>query len=108
MVKLKVLKPAMLLIERRMRSRLGGPQAITATAHKAVRPRWGFPSMGTRTKTIARIFYHLWKTGDAYIEPGVDAYEQKYRQRTLSYLEQKAQALGFDLVPHSSKSECVS
>lgn len=76
---------------RRMRSRLGGPQAITATAHK-----------------LARIFYHLWKTGDAYIDPGVDAYEQKYRQRTLSYLEQKAQALGFDLVPHSSKSECVS
>ena len=26
----------------------------------------------------------------------------------LGYLEQKAQALGFDLVPHSSPSECVS
>ena len=76
---------------RRMRSRLGGPQAITATAHK-----------------LARIFYHLWKTGNSYIDPGVDAYEQKYRQRTLSYLEQKAQALGFNLVPHSSPSECVS
>ena len=76
---------------RRMRTRLGGPQAITATAHK-----------------LARIFYHLWKTGDSYIDPGVDAYEQKYRQRTLSYLEQKAQALGFDLVPSSPSSECVS
>ena len=76
---------------RRMRSRLGGPQAITATAHK-----------------LARIFYHLWTTGDTYIDPGVDAYEQRYRQRTLSYLEQKAQALGFELVPHSSPSECVS
>ena len=76
---------------RRMRSRLGGPQAITATAHK-----------------LARIFYHLWTTSDTYIDPGVDAYEQRYRQRTLSYLEQKAQALGFELVPHSSPSECVS
>ena len=54
---------------RRMRSRLGAPQAITATAHK-----------------IARIFYHLWKNGDSYNEPGVDAYEQQYRQRTLKYL----------------------
>ena len=76
---------------RRMRSRLGAPKAITATAHK-----------------LARIFYRLWKTGDAYVDPGVDAYEQKYRQRTLSYLEKRAQALGFDLVPHSSTSECVS
>ena len=74
-----------------MRSRLGGPQAITATAHK-----------------LARIFYLLWNTGDTYLDPGVDAYEQRYRQRTLSYLEQKSQALGFNLVPHSSKSECVS
>lgn len=31
---------------RRLRTRLGTPKAITATAHKAVRPRWGFPSMG--------------------------------------------------------------
>jgi transposase len=30
---------------RRLRSRLGAPKAITATAHK-----------------IARIFYHLWST----------------------------------------------
>jgi hypothetical protein len=69
---------------RRMRSRLGAPQAITATAHK-----------------LARIFYHLWKTGDSYLEPGVDAYEQQYHQRTLKYLEKKAQTLGFELVPHS-------
>ena len=29
-------------------------------------------------------------------------YEQQYRQRTLHYLEKKAQSLGFELVPHSS------
>jgi hypothetical protein len=76
---------------RRMRSRLGGPQAITATAHK-----------------LARIFDHLWTTGDAYVAPELDAYEQKYRQRLLSSLEKKAQALGFALVPHCSPAECVS
>lgn len=72
---------------RRMRSRLGAPKAITATAHK-----------------LARIFYRLWTTGDAFCSPGLDAQEQQYRQRTVSYLEKKAQALGFDLVPQPSTS----
>lgn len=76
---------------RRMRTKLGGPQAITATAHK-----------------LARIFYHLWQTKDAYADIGVEAYEEKYRQRTLSYLKKKATALGFDLVSHYSSSESVS
>ena len=76
---------------RRMKNKLGGAQAITATAHK-----------------LARIFYHLWKSKGAYIDIGVEAYEEKYRQRTLSYLKRKATALGFDLVSHSSPSECVS
>ena len=76
---------------RRMRSKLGASQAITATAHK-----------------LARIFYHLWMTKDTYVDIGVEAYEEKYRQRTLSYLKKKATALGFDLVSQSSPSECVS
>jgi len=45
---------------RRMRSRLGAPQAITATAHK-----------------LARIFYHLWNTRDSYFDSGADFYEQQ-------------------------------
>lgn len=76
---------------RRMKARLGGPKAITATAHK-----------------IARIFYHVWSTGDAYVDPGVDAYEQKYRERMLNQLQRKAQSLGFDLVPNPGITECVS
>jgi transposase len=76
---------------RRMRSKLGGAQAITATAHK-----------------LARIFYHLWKNKDAYIDVGVEAYEEKYRQKTLSYLKKKATALGFDLVSHSPSPQSVS
>jgi len=49
-----------------MRARLGAPKAITAAAHK-----------------LARIFYHLWKTGDIYKDPGPYYYEQKYRERVL-------------------------
>lgn len=76
---------------RRMKARLGGPKAITATAHK-----------------IARIFYRVWSKGEAYVDPGVDAYEKKYRERMLSQLKRKAQSLGFDLVPKPDVAECVS
>ena len=41
-----------------MRSRLGAPKAITATAHK-----------------LARLVYSLLKHGSAYVQQGLDAYE---------------------------------
>jgi transposase len=68
---------------RRIRSRLGAPKAITATAHK-----------------LAKIFYLLWKTGQDYVDTGADAYEQQYQQRVLKNLKQRAKQMGFDLVPH--------
>ena len=86
---------------RRISSRLGAPKAITATAHKAVRPRWGFPSMGTRTKTLARMFYRLWTTGEAYTDSGVDYYERQYQERVVNNLQKKALSLGFELVAKS-------
>jgi transposase len=46
---------------RRIRARLGAPQAITATAHK-----------------LARIFYRMWTTGQSYIDLGSDYYENRY------------------------------
>ena len=55
---------------------------ITATAHK-----------------LARIFYHLWTTGDAYVDMGVDAYEQKHQQRVVKNLKRRAKEMGFELVP---------
>jgi transposase len=67
---------------RRIRSRSGAPIAITATAHK-----------------LARIFYHLWTTGEDFVDAGVDAYEQKYQQRIVKHLKQRAKQMGFDLVP---------
>ena len=63
---------------RRMRARLGAPKAITATAHK-----------------LARIFYHLWKTGDSYTDPGIDYYEQRYKDRVLRNIKRKANQLGY-------------
>ena len=47
---------------RRMQARLGAPKAITAAAHK-----------------LARIFYHLWTSGDIYSDPSIDAYEHQYQ-----------------------------
>ena len=58
---------------RRMQARLGAPKAITAAAHK-----------------LARLFYRLWTSGGAYTDPGIDAYEQQYRERTVKYLQKKA------------------
>ena len=63
-----------------MKTKLGAPKAITAAAHK-----------------LARIFYHLWSRCETYSDPGVEAYQQQYRERTLKQLQRKAQALGLCL-----------
>ncbi len=73
---------------RRLRTRLGTPKAITATAHK-----------------IPRLFYYLWTKGEAYIDPGINYYEQKYRERVIQNLTKKARTLGFELVSQSSSPE---
>nr|WP_322666814.1 IS110 family transposase [Dendronalium sp. ChiSLP03b]MDZ8209300.1 IS110 family transposase [Dendronalium sp. ChiSLP03b] len=76
---------------RRLRSRLGAPKAITATAHK-----------------LARLFYQMWITAGQYSDPGMDYYEQEYQELMLKNLKQKAQALGLELIPISHPTECVS
>ncbi len=67
---------------RRIKSRTGGKQAITATAHK-----------------IARIYYALLTQGTTYVEVGQQAYELKYQERRLKHLITQAKSLGFQLVP---------
>jgi len=67
---------------RRMRTKLGAPKAITATAHK-----------------LARILYHLLTTGQPYQESIFAEWEKQHRQRTLSRLHTQVQAFGFRLVP---------
>jgi transposase len=65
---------------RRMSARLGAPEAITATAHK-----------------LARIFYHLWKNGGNYHDPGPLYYEEKYKEHVINNMIKKAKQLGFQI-----------
>ncbi len=67
---------------RRMATRIGKPQAVTATAHK-----------------LARIVYSMLKHGTAYVDAGQDYYERQYKQRVVRNLERRAKSLGFELVP---------
>jgi hypothetical protein len=67
---------------RRLKSRLGAPKAITATAYK-----------------LARIVYRLLKHGTAYAAQGLAEYEQQFRERTLRHLHRRAAAFGLMLVP---------
>lgn len=67
---------------RRLRARLGAPQAITATAHK-----------------LARIVYHLLTTGQAYDESVFVREDQKQAQRHEKHLRKQAKSLGFQLIP---------
>lgn len=67
---------------RRMRSRLGAPKAVTATAHK-----------------LARILYRMLASGTNYREAGENYYEEQYHARVLANLTKRAKELGFALVP---------
>jgi transposase len=66
---------------RRIRARLGSPKAITATAHK-----------------LARIFYRMWTTGHAYTDLGSDYYENRYKERVLRNITNRARELGYDAI----------
>lgn len=67
---------------RRMRAKLGKPEAVTATAHK-----------------LARIIYAMLKNQTEYIDPGEGYYEQQARQRAIKNLKRRAHKLGFQVLP---------
>ena len=67
---------------RRLRSRLGTPKAITATAHK-----------------LARIIFHLLKTRTPYDESIFARDEHRYQHRRTLHLRRQAHELGFALTP---------
>lgn len=68
---------------RRMKSRAGPEQAITATAHR-----------------IARTVYFLLKHRAAYCDIGAEAYNQRQGEKTIASLKRQAAKLGFMLTPH--------
>lgn len=75
-------KTAMGSFIRRIKTRLGAPKAINAGAHK-----------------LARTFYRMLKFGKAFVEIGQKAYEERFNERVLKGIQNKAKALGFELHP---------
>ena len=67
---------------RRMCSKLGKPQAVTATAHK-----------------LARIIYAMLKSKTPYQDPGADHLEAQVQERKLKQLQRQAKELGYELTP---------
>jgi transposase len=70
------------LYYRRIKSRIGGKGALTATAHK-----------------LACLVYRLLQHGRAYVKQSMDAYAQKVRAQQERSLRRKAAALGYELLP---------
>ncbi len=66
---------------RRLCSRMDKPKAVTAAAHK-----------------LARLIYTMLTQGEEYIDRGQDYYEERYRERVLRHLSQRAKKLGMRLV----------
>ena len=72
---------------RRLCARMDRAKAITATAHK-----------------LARLVYFMLTRGQAYVDSGQQNYEERYQQRMVQSLTQRARALGFQLVPASQSA----
>lgn len=70
---------------RRLCARMDKPKAVTAAAHK-----------------LARLIYAMLTHGQEYTDRGQDYFEERYRQRVLHNLTQKAKAMGMQLVPAHS------
>ncbi len=66
---------------RRLRTRLGAPQAITAMARK-----------------LACLYYRLIKHGQQYVDKGTEYYEARYREQQIRSLTKRAQKLGLLVV----------
>jgi transposase len=66
---------------RRLCARMDKPKAITAAAHK-----------------LARLIYTMLTKGEEYTDQGQAYYEERYRERLLRHLSQRASKLGMQLV----------
>ena len=70
---------------RRMKSRLGTPAALTATAHK-----------------LARIVYLALKHGLPYLRKSQEEYEAQMKEKQVKALKRKARQLGLELIEKPS------
>ena len=76
---------------RRLSTRTGKAKAVTATARK-----------------IAVLFYNAVRHGMDYVDPGVSAYEDRYRARVIDNLQRRAKTFGFVLQPVGAAMGAVS
>lgn len=65
-----------------MCSRMDKPKAVTAAAHKLV-----------------RLIYTMLTKGGEYTDQGQEYYEERYRERVLRALSQRAAKLSMQMVP---------
>jgi hypothetical protein len=68
-----------------MKSRLGAPAAVTATAHK-----------------LARIVYLALKHGLTYVRQSQEEYEAQMREKQVKALRRKARQLGLEVIEKPS------
>jgi transposase len=66
---------------RRLKRRLGAPKAIVAMAHH-----------------LARLIYRMIKYGQEYIDKGMEAYEARYRDQRIRWLEKQAKELNLKVI----------
>ena len=78
---LRTSKSALGAYFRRMCARMDKPKAVTAAAHK-----------------LARLIYTMLTKGQEYTDNGQDYYEERYRERVLRQLNQRAIKMGMRLV----------
>lgn len=70
---------------RRLRGRIGPAKANKATAHK-----------------LARLIYDLLRRGKSYVDAGQQHYEQRFRERSIAMLKNRAKQFGLSLVPSTT------
>jgi transposase len=67
---------------RRLRTRLGAPQATTAMANP-----------------LAKLIDFMLRFGPEYVDKGMEFYEKKYPDQYLRYLKKQAAKQAFQLIP---------
>ena len=65
-----------------MKARKGFLHALKATARK-----------------IAVVYYRIMTKGIAFVERGLDRYQQRFQEQQIRLLQKKAKTLGWQLVP---------
>jgi transposase len=76
---------------RRMKGRLGAPQAVTATAHK-----------------LARLVYYALKHGIQYVRKSQEEYEKQMREKQVANLQRRARQLGLEVVSRPEAKDVES